>query len=89
MQALSLYGQASISDRVKYIGMTPTTGNDIFYPTSSTKLSRTYEGNKSISQPPQDFHFSTILTTRTIPLYSTHLGNKTTLLSRSSFLPYI
>ena len=45
-----------------------------------TNLSRGYKGNKNIFQPPQDSHLSTILTTRTIPFYSTHLGNKTTLL---------
>ena len=86
-QSLCLYGQVSILTGIKYVGKTPTTGNNIFYPTSSTNISRTYKGNKNIFQPPHDSHLFTILTSRTIPLYSTHLGNKTTLLSRYSFCP--
>ena len=87
-QALSLYDQEYIPPGTKYVGRTPTTRNDIFYPTSSTNLSRTYEGNKNIFHPREASHQSIILITSTIPLYSTHLGNKTTILSRPSLLPY-
>ena len=87
MQALNLYGQASIPTGIKYVGIHQLQGMTFLIqhlpPTipEPTKGTRIYFNHHNI------LILSIILRTRTIPLYSTHLGNETTLLSRPSFLP--